>query len=72
MVRTDFAINSFFLRLAMLEREKMTKCLCLVLILASWSGIYKSSMRKRGTDDGIVEISHRSNFLRKGEKEREI
>ena len=56
----------------MLEREKMTECLCLALILASWSGIYRSSMRKRGTDDGIVEISNRSNFLRKGEKEREI
>ena len=67
-----FAIESFFLRLAMLEREKMTKCLCLALILASWSGIYRSSMRKRGIDYGIVEISNRSNFLREGEKEREI
>ena len=56
----------------MLEREKMTECLYLALILASWSGVYRSSMRKRGTDDGIVEISNRSNFLRKGEKEREI
>ena len=56
----------------MLEREKMTKCLCLALILASWSGIYRSSMRKRGIDYGIVEISNRSNFLREGEKEREI
>ena len=65
-------MKSFFLRLAMLEREKMTECLCLALILASWSGIYRSSMRKRGTDDGIVEISNRSNFLREGEKEREI
>ena len=65
-------MKSFFLRLAMLEREKMTECLCLALKLASWSGIYRSSMRKRGTDDGIVEISNRSNFLRKGEKEREI
>ena len=46
----------------MLEREKMTECLCLALILASWSGIYRSSMRKRGTDDGIVEICNRSNF----------
>ena len=56
----------------MLEREKMTECLCLALILASWSGIYKSSIRKRGTNDGFVEISNRSNFLREGEKEREI
>ena len=54
----------------MLEREKMTECLCLALILASWSGIYSSSMRKRGTDDGIVEISNRSNFLRERERER--
>ena len=67
-------MKSFFLRLAMLERERerMTECLCLALKLASWSGIYRSSMRKRGTDDGIVEISNRSNFLREGEKEREI
>ena len=56
----------------MLEGEKMTECLCLVLKLASWSGIYRSSTRKKGTDDGIVEISNRSNFLREGEKEREI
>ena len=54
----------------MLEREKMTECSCLALKLASWSGIYRSSVRKRGTDDGIVEISNRSNFLR--EREREI
>ena len=52
----------------MLERGKMTKCSCLALKLASWSGIYRSSMMKRGTNDGIVEISNRSNFLR--EKER--
>ena len=48
----------------------MTECLCLALKLASWSGIYRSSMRKRGTDDGIVEISNRSNFLRERERER--
>ena len=54
----------------MLEREKMTKCLCLALKLASWSGIYRSSIRKRGTDDGIVEISYRSNFLRDRERKK--
>ena len=27
-------------------------------------------MRNRGTDDGIVEISHRSNFLRKRERKK--
>ena len=69
-------MKSFFLRLAMLERERerererMTECLCLALKLASWSGIYRSSMRKRGTDDGIVEISYRSNFLRKRERKK--
>ena len=52
----------------MLERGKMTECSCLALKLASCSGIYRSSVRKRGTNDGIVEISNRSNFLR--EKER--
>ncbi|KAK7839315.1 hypothetical protein CFP56_018120 [Quercus suber] len=31
----------------------MTKCSCLALKLASWSGIYRSSVRKRGTDDVI-------------------
>ena len=55
----------------MLEREKMTECSCLALKLASWSGIYRSSVRKRGTDDDIVEISNRSNFLRERERERE-
>ena len=54
----------------MLEREKLTECLCLALKLASWSGIYRSSVRKRGTNDGIVEISNRSNFLRERERER--
>ena len=57
----------FFLRLAMLEREKMTEYSCLVLKLASWSGIDGSSIRKkemRGTDDGIAEINNRSNFLK--------
>ena len=53
----------------MLEREKLTECLCLALKLASWSGIYRSSVRKRGTDDGIVEISNRSNFLRERERD---
>ena len=56
----------------MLEREKLTECLCLALKLASWSGIYRSSVRKRGTDDGIVEISNRSNFLRERERERDM
>ena len=46
----------------MLEREKMTECSCLGLKLAFWSGIYRSSVRKRGTDDDIVEISIRSKF----------
>ena len=55
----------------MLEREKLTECLYLALKLASWSGIYRSSVRNRGTDDGIVEISNRSNFLRERERERE-
>ena len=49
----------------------MTKCSCLALKLASRSGIYRSSVRKRGIDDGIVEINNRSNFLRKRERERE-
>ena len=52
----------------------MTKCSCLALKLASCSGIYRSSIRKRGirgTDDGIVEIDDRSNFLRERERERE-
>ena len=40
--------------------------------ILEWYLHYRSSMRKRGTDDGIVEISNRSNFLREGEKEREI
>ena len=53
----------------MLEREKLTECLCLALKLASWSGIYRSSVRKRGTDDGIVEIRNRSNFLRERERD---
>ena len=60
-------MKSFFLRLAMLEREKMTEYSCLGLKLAFWSGIYKSSVRKRemrGTDDGIAEINNGSNFLR--------
>ena len=46
----------------------MTECSCLVLKLASWSGIYRSAVRKRGTDDGIVEISNRSNFQRERER----
>ena len=71
MVRTDFCNKVFFLRLVMLEGEKMTECLCLALKLASWSGIYRSSVRKRGANDGIVEISNRSNFLRERERERE-
>ena len=57
----------------MLEREKMTECSCLALKLASWSGIYRSSVRKRGmrgTDDGITEIDVSSNFLRERERER--
>ena len=52
----------------------MTECSCLALKLASCSGIYRSSIRKRGirgTDDGIVEIDDRSNFLRERERERE-
>ena len=52
----------------MLERGKMTECSCLALKLASCSGIYRSSVRKRGTNDGIVEISYRSNFLRERER----
>ena len=61
MVRIDFCNKVFFLKIGYAwEREKMTKCLCLVLKLASWSGIYRSSTRKKGTDDGIVEISNRS------------
>ena len=39
----------------MLEREKMAECSCLALKLASWSGIYRSLVRKRGTVDDIVE-----------------
>ena len=52
----------------------MTKCSCLALKLASCSGIYRSSIRKRGirgTDDGIAEIDDRFNFLRERERERE-
>ena len=52
----------------MLERGKMTECSCLALKLASWSRIYRSSVRKRGTDDDIVEIRNRSNFLRERER----
>ena len=51
----------------MLEREKMTEYSCLGLKLAFWSGIYRSSVRKRemrGTDDGIAEINNGSNFMR--------
>ena len=51
----------------MLEREKMIEYLCLALELAFWSGMYRSSVRKReirGTDDGIAEIDNRSKFLR--------
>ena len=52
----------------------MTECSCLALKLSSCSGIYRSSIRKRGirrTDDGIAEIDDRSNFLRERERERE-
>ena len=51
----------------MLEREKMTEYSCLALKLAFWSGIQRSSMRKRemrGIDDGTAEINNGSNFLR--------
>ena len=69
MVRIDCCNKVFFLRLAMLEREKMTKYSCLGLKLAFWSGtgIYRSSVGKRemkGTDDGIAEINNGSNCLR--------
>ena len=50
----------------------MTKCSCLALKLASCSGIYRSSIRKRGirgSDDGIAEIDDRSNFLCVRERE---
>ena len=53
----------------------MTECSCLALKLASWSGIYRSSVRKRGmrgTDDGITEIDDRSNFLREREREMDF
>ena len=43
----------------------------MALKLTSWSGIYRSSVRKRGTNEGIIEISNRSNFLRERERERE-
>ena len=52
----------------------MIECSCLSLKLESWSGIYRSSVRKRGmrgADDGIIEIDDRSNFLRERERERE-
>ena len=35
--------------------------------ILEWYLHYRSSVRKRGTDDGIVEISNRSNFLRERE-----
>ena len=49
----------------------MIECSCLSLKLESWSGIYRSSVRKRGmrgADDGIIEIDDRSNFLRERER----